>query len=86
MRSCKVRGTKCKTSFPFQVTSCVFRELNHVILQMFPSNKDLICQVTTNSSLGRQGEFDFYPLSKTTLLLVENRYFRSINDFVTCVT
>ena len=64
MRSCKVRGTKCKTSFPFQVTSCVFRELNHVILQMFPSNKDLICQVTTNSSLVRQGEFDFNPYIK----------------------
>ena len=35
-----------------------------------PSDKELICQVTTNSSLVRLGEFDFYSISKTTLLLV----------------
>lgn len=73
-------------NFPFQVTSCVFREFNHVILQIFPSDKELIRQVTINSSLVLQGAFDFYPLSNTTLLLVENRYFESPNDFLTCVT
>ena len=71
--------------FTLQVTSCVFREFNHVILQMFPSDKELIRQVTINSSLVLQGEFDFYPLSNTTLLLVEDLQ-ATANDFLTCVT
>lgn len=51
-----------------------------------PSDEELIFQVTTNSSLVRQGEFDFYPQSNTTLFSEENRYFRHLDDFLSFVT
>ena len=63
--------------FP-RIQSCDFTDV--------PSDEELISQVTTNSSLVRQGEFDFYPHLNTTLFSEENPYFRHLDDFLSFVT